>query len=294
MNSEPTNKPTASRQRTRKPTPKPKRKIGRPTKASPERIQGILASIARGLTREQACAVNDVSDEAFTQWERRPEFLGLREKALGARANLLLSKIESEPAGWQRFAWLLERPKSFRDQFADPLKLHIGSQQNNYTVTAERAAEIDAQRRRVMALVEGEQTARRSVQSENHEETSDRWPVIREIEGPAGPEGHQPASQAPRLIRHSDDFAPPEKPESARERVAQPGDSMRASDMDWSSGQRKRRSENDGDHQVSQAPPEPEHVRQRDKKPPVGPLSERQRQLAQERARRGGDGKRPF
>jgi hypothetical protein len=52
---------------------------------------------------------------------------------------------------------------------------------------------------------------------------------------------------------------------------------MRASDMDPLSGVPK--------------PTESEHVRQRDKRPSVGPLSERQRLLAQERARRDGDGK---
>jgi hypothetical protein len=85
------------------------------------------------------------------------------------------------------------------------------------------------------------------------------------------------------------------EPESRPERPAPQDHSMRASDMDWSSGQCKRRSDNSGDCQESQAPPEP-HVRQRDRKLPVGPLPERQRMLAQQRrlGRDDGSGKGPW
>jgi hypothetical protein len=89
-----------------------------------------------------------------------------------------------------------------------------------------------------------------------------------------------PAGQAPRLIRHSDD--PPEEPAPEPKQVTpQGGGSMRASDIDPLSGVPK--------------PTESEHVRWRHKKPLAGPPSERERQrLAQERARKGGDGKRPW
>ena len=252
MNSEPTNKPTASRQRTRKPTPKPKRKIGRPTKASPERIQGILESIARGLTEEQACAVHDVDQDTWINWKNNESVSRIafaRAKGAFIEKRLALKDACGLNGGdWKRFIFELKCSPGLREQFADVDKapLMIANQQNNYTITRERAAEIDAQRKRVMALVHGERPVEASYQQ----------PPIREID------------HAPLAIE-----ATPEP-----KRVAQPGDSVRASDMDPLSGVPK--------------PPETEHVRQRDKKPPVGPLS--QRQLAIERARRGGDGKRPF
>jgi hypothetical protein len=105
----------------------------------------------------------------------------------------------------------------------------------------------------------------------DHEETS-RQP-IRAVEGHVIDSN----AHAPLAIE-----APPEL-----ERAV-PGTSMRASDMDPSSGQRK----SDGDRQESQTPPE--HVRQRDRKQQAGPLSLKQSWLRQEKERRGGDGKSIF
>jgi hypothetical protein len=58
---------------------------GRPSKATPERLCRILADMSRGLTREQACAANDVCVTKFEIWEKRPEFRWLRAKAQAAR-----------------------------------------------------------------------------------------------------------------------------------------------------------------------------------------------------------------
>jgi len=140
---------------------------GRPTKATPERIDAILKAIAKGLTREQACAKNDVSLDQFSEWEKRPEFPGLRAKALASRAESLLDKIEfDDPSGWQRLAWLLERPKCFGNQFVDPTKASVQvNTQQNFVITKEQITEIEAQRARlepeINQLMEERENARR-------------------------------------------------------------------------------------------------------------------------------------
>jgi hypothetical protein len=109
-----------------------KRKVGRPSKATPERIEAILADIASGLTREQACAYNGVSITRFREWEKKPEFPQLRACAEAARIKALQAKIDKCGAysgDWKRFSFYLER--TFPQQFGDPNKVQIFAQQNN-------------------------------------------------------------------------------------------------------------------------------------------------------------------
>jgi hypothetical protein len=95
-----------------------KRKVGRPTKATPERIQSILNDIACELTREQACACNNVSASQFREWEKRAEFPDLRAKAQATRKLALLKMVEeSTSTDWRSAAWLLER--NFPQEFGD-------------------------------------------------------------------------------------------------------------------------------------------------------------------------------
>ena len=77
------------------------------------RIEAILADIANGLTKEQACACNGVSATSFRKWEERPEFPDLRARAQGLRVKALLAKPEAaaEAGGsaWKSYAWELEK-----------------------------------------------------------------------------------------------------------------------------------------------------------------------------------------
>ena len=133
-----------------------KKKRGRPTKATPKLIEIILADIAQGRTREQACARNGVSVSAFRDWEQRPEYSDLRSRAEAARIKYILSKIEqcdSKTGGdWKRYQWFLKCkfPQQFGDQ---PM---IALQQNNFNLSEERKQEIDARVERIRALEEGE------------------------------------------------------------------------------------------------------------------------------------------
>jgi transposase len=120
-----------------------KRKRGRPTKATPKLIEAILADIATGLTREQACACNGVSVSALREWEKR--FPDLRAKTQGLRKAALLQRIENS-SDWKAAAWLLER--NFPEEFGKQKHPQIFAQQNNYQISQEKR-EIDVQVRRL-------------------------------------------------------------------------------------------------------------------------------------------------
>ena len=119
------------------------------TKATPERIEAILADIANGLTKEQACACNGVSATSFRKWEERPEFPDLRARAQGLRIKALLAKLEaaaeSGNSAWKSYAWELE--KIYRHQFGDTSVTIF--EQNNYQLSEERARAIEARVQRL-------------------------------------------------------------------------------------------------------------------------------------------------
>jgi hypothetical protein len=125
------------------------RKRGRPTKATPERIEAILADIANGLTKEQACACNGVSATSFRKWEERPEFPDLRARAQGLRIKARLAKLEaaaeSGNSAWKSYAWELE--KIYRHQFGDTSVTIC--EQNNYQLSEERARAIEVRVQRL-------------------------------------------------------------------------------------------------------------------------------------------------
>ena len=119
------------------------------TKATPERIEAILADIANGLTKEQACACNGVSATSFRKWEQSAEFPDLRARAQGLRIKALLAKLEAAAeagnSAWKSYAWELE--KIYRNQFGD-LALTI-FEQNNYQLSDEKARAIEVRVKRL-------------------------------------------------------------------------------------------------------------------------------------------------
>jgi hypothetical protein len=117
----------------------------RARKDSPEVIESILADLARGLTRSQACAAAGINQETFAQWERRPEYPDLRAKAEAARIKYVLDKIEScdfstGGGDWKRWKFFLE--KAFPKQFGDDPAMLMALQQNNFYSLPEEQARL--------------------------------------------------------------------------------------------------------------------------------------------------------
>jgi hypothetical protein len=100
------------------PAPPPRRKRGRPSKATPDVCDKICDYLARGLTKEQACALAGTSHDAFEAWEKKNPTL--RRRAEANRIFALQEKLENDPKDWKKWAWELER--IFPNQFADKSK----------------------------------------------------------------------------------------------------------------------------------------------------------------------------
>jgi hypothetical protein len=142
-------------QKAQKMEPKGKRKRGRPLKATPQLIQAVLDDLARGLNREWACAMNGCSHDQWQEWEKRPEFAGLRARAIGTRVKYLVSRLEVEenPAISKSLQWLLERTKSYDNQFAAPVQMPFGVQNNTFMISVEKAREIEETRAKLLPRV---------------------------------------------------------------------------------------------------------------------------------------------
>jgi hypothetical protein len=307
------------------------RKGGAPTKATDELLAAILSDMTEyGMTEAQACARHGVRAETFSRWKNLPEHEGLRAEAEAIWIKTKLDRkreLADNKLDWKEPAWDLER--RFKSQFGDPNKaptLQINQQFNNGNISPNQGELEDARKRLdetkrlqqnrkagVATNAELRETMIRQIEECQHVvDCIDRGEIpsqedqqkLYRLHEEGGDRDEEPIREAighvvdgkPLALEDQGGLkpAPEQELESRPKRPAPQDHSMRASDMDLSSGQRKRRSDNSGDSQESQAPPEP-HVRQQDRKPPVGPLSERQRQrLEQEKARRGGEGKNPF
>jgi hypothetical protein len=127
-----------NRKTPRKRAPRPGE--GRPTKASRNRLSGILEDISSGLTEEQACAVNGCSDRTWRRWKRNEAVSSVaiaRARGMFIKARLRMKDACSGPEGgdWKRFMWELERSPSFREQFRKPDSgTNISLTQNNATL----------------------------------------------------------------------------------------------------------------------------------------------------------------
>jgi hypothetical protein len=267
--------------------PKVKNKAGRPTKATDETLAAILDDMALGMTEDQACAGNGVRAETFSRWKNQPEYEWLRGKAAYYRIKTLLHKQETDPSDWKRFAWQLER--IYRSQYGDPAKIGVQiNQQFNNGNRSFNQAELEDVRQRLdrVDLLQQKWKAGVATNAELHEHLVEKRDQLQHLIDclEAGETPDQETQQ--QLYRLHEEKSDRQSPIRAVE--GHVTDSNAHALLAIEAPPEPERAV----PPVSQAPPEP-HVRQRDKKLPVGPPSLRQR-LEQEKARRGGDGKMPF
>ena len=268
----------AKRRRDLQEHPEWKKPEGNPTKATPDRIQAVLADCALGLNEKEATAVNGVNYDAWLRWKNKSKrFPGLAAHAAGIRKRVLLQRMEdmaNQKKDWKEAAFLLERRFP---EFADPkvaiqLNQHIhGAGDNGAAISQEQLEEARKRLDEVKAL----QVARREAKERG--ETTIRRPdgsIIEEpiIQAPVPGVVGQTFNRTPKDEREpraiEDQSTAKPVPEPERPVPAQPP-------------------------QVNQSPAEPP-TPWRDRKPLAGPLSTRQRWLVEERVRKGGEGKRPW
>jgi hypothetical protein len=273
---------------------------GAPSKGTDETLAAILDDIALGMTEEQSAAGHGVRAETFSRWKNQPEYEGLRAKAQYCRIKSLMAKQETEPDDWRRWSWQLER--IFKSQYGDPAKIGVQlNQQFNGGGPAINQTQLEETRKRLdeVALMQAHWQAGTATNSELRkimiEKIGSCQNVVDCIDAGEIPDAEtqqqlyrdfqekrqdrQPIKEAIGHVTGGSDYQPLAIEDASEpERAASGGIVMRASEIDPSSGQPT------------------EYVRQRDKPPPIGPLSERQQQLTQQRrmGRSDGDSKTPF
>lgn len=131
------------------------KKIGRPAGTFKDAdTEKLIRNIARGTPIAVACAAAGIHKDTFNAWlDQRPEFA----QALAAeKQRIILDWIAIVAAGekgrdWRGAAFLLERV--FPESFAAKPQLAFGVQQNNFTITVEKAREIEEMRATLLPKV---------------------------------------------------------------------------------------------------------------------------------------------
>jgi hypothetical protein len=297
--------------------------LGGTYKATPALLEAVVTDIGRGFTRAQACAKAHISPDTWYDWEKLPEFPTIRDEALAARLDYLLNAMEEAQQNkldWRMFAWQAERVKAFREQFADPSKATVQiNQQFNHGNLGTSQTDLEDARKRLdetkalqqarkrgnvtpaelrEAMIRQIEECQHVVDCIDRDEVPDqktRQKLYHDLEEGGDRHNDEPVKEVVgRVVDEPLALKEQGSPEHDNEpqRTSPQIHSMRASEMDWSSGQPKQP---DDGGAPPEAPTEPEHVRQCDRPQTIGPLSERQRaRLEWEKARRGGDGKQPW
>lgn len=91
-----------------------KRKTGRPSKLTPERIKVLCAAVEAGMTLAHAAECADIHPDTFSRWINSEEarFIDLRRALTRAKARGILTRLKRiQTAGrtdWRADAWWLE------------------------------------------------------------------------------------------------------------------------------------------------------------------------------------------
>jgi hypothetical protein len=146
--------PKRFRRKTVRKSGPPQRKMGRPSKLSQVNTDKLVDDIARGVPVSIACAAAGIEVKTFYNWlDGKPEFA----RMLAARKqDVILEAINGIRTGskdeeWRGHAWFLERV--YKDHFAPPTPGFALGVQNNFTITIEKAKEIDGTRARLLPEV---------------------------------------------------------------------------------------------------------------------------------------------
>ena len=87
-----------------------KRKVGRPTKCTPEITAQIADAIADGLNDQFVCDLVRIDVQTLCDWRNtRPEFAHAIKSEEAARLQKRLRRIQAGEDGWQGTAWFVER-----------------------------------------------------------------------------------------------------------------------------------------------------------------------------------------
>lgn len=133
----------------------PHRKLGRPCGSFKDvDTTKLIADIAKGVPVPIACAAVGISERTVRDWlDQRPEFA----QALAAKKqetilewlSIVLSGTKEKD--WRGAAWALER--CYPDAFAPKPQIALGVQNNTFTISVEKAKEIENMRAELLPRV---------------------------------------------------------------------------------------------------------------------------------------------
>jgi hypothetical protein len=271
-------------------TPVNTRKGGAPTKATDELLAAILSDMTEyGMTEAQACARHGVRAETFSRWKNLPEHEGLRAHAEAIWIKTKLDRkreLADNKLDWKEPAWDLER--RFKGQFGDPSKAsiqinqqfngnHLHTDQNDLEEARKR---LDETKRLQLKRKEGAATG--TEWREYCVEQRDEFQRLIDCFD-AGDTPSQEEQQ--RLYRDIEEGGDRRQEQPIREAIGHVVDEPLALEGGFEPAPEPER---------PPATPAPEPTRQPSNRPITGPLSTKQKWAAEERRRRGGDGKNPF
>jgi hypothetical protein len=119
----------------------------RPTKQTDVVVTKIAASLALGLSDDEAATIAGINKVTLTRWKRDQEFCRKIKVAVSERLAKRLSRIESGADEWQGTAWRLER--LYPTRFSKPeIQISLSNSFKNalsITISAEEVKQIEAQ-----------------------------------------------------------------------------------------------------------------------------------------------------
>lgn len=154
MGSQPSKRSRKVRVRHAGPTQRKLGNVGNRSKLSQIDADKLIDDIARGVAVTIACAAQGIHRDTFYSWlDEQPEFAqrlaaAKRDVIVGAIAGIRTGSKDDE---WRGHAWFLEHV--YPDHYAPPAPgIALGVQQN-FTITIEKAKEIEDQRARLLPEV---------------------------------------------------------------------------------------------------------------------------------------------
>jgi hypothetical protein len=96
-------------------------RMSRQTKATDDRVNAVVQSIAIGMSLEQACAHNGICSSTWHKWAKNPSFHEARDRAIAARIEWLVHQLERATTKVQvnKWSWFLERTRAYGGIFTD-------------------------------------------------------------------------------------------------------------------------------------------------------------------------------
>jgi hypothetical protein len=129
-------------------------RVGRESKFEQTDTTTLIADIARGVPVVVACAAQGIHKDTFYVWlDERPVFA---QSLAAEKQRVILEALTAVRSGskendWRGYAWFLERV--YRDHFAPPDQAALAFTQNNFTISFEKARQIEETRAKLLPEV---------------------------------------------------------------------------------------------------------------------------------------------